>query len=371
VLRLALIAVGAVLLWLAIPTSAPGAANDFVEYWAASRLMLDGGNPYDLTQMLAIERNLGFAGKDALPMLNPPWTLPLVLPLALLPYPASQAIWLMLNFLLLLATVELCRRVYWRWEQRPLAWMLGFSFVPALTCLAIGQITILVLLGLVGFLYFESQQQYWLAGMSLVVAAIKPHVLWLLWPAVLLWALRRGRGSVLLAFGVTLAVLTAIAWFLNPGVFQHYWQGLQGYGVLVRSIPTIGGWLMFAMGTQQPWARFLPVIPGLAWFSWSWTTNKASWCWRDRVPVLVLVSLVTGLYGWYFDQVLLLPALFDAGGRVMRCSPLVRGVVVALYAIVNLTPAVLVLLTFKGFAYTWTAPAWLALYWGVAASKLR
>jgi Glycosyltransferase family 87 len=164
VLRLALIAVGVVLLWLAIPTSAPGTANDFVEYWAASRLMLDGSNPYDLTQMLAIERSLGFAGKDALPMLNPPWALPLVLPLALLPYPASQAVWLTLNFLLLLASVELCRRVYWRWELRPLAWMLGFTFVPALTCMAIGQITILVLLGLVGFLYFESQQQYWLAG---------------------------------------------------------------------------------------------------------------------------------------------------------------------------------------------------------------
>jgi hypothetical protein len=364
-LHLALLALGSVLLWLAMPRSTPG--NDFVEYWAASRLVLEGSNPYDLTQMLAMERRVGCARKDALPMLNPPWALPLILPLALLPYSVSQAAWLMLNFLLLLAAIELSWRVYWPWEMRPLPWILGFTFVPALTCIAMGQITIVVLLGLTGFLYFESKHLYGPAGMSLVVAAIKPHVLWLLWPAVLLWALRRGRGSILVAFGITLVVLTAIACLLNPSVFQHYWRALQGYGVLVRSIPTPGGWLMSAMGTQRHWARFLPIIPGLAWFSWSWATNKASWCWRDQVPILVLVSLVTSLYGWYFDQVLLLPALFEGGARVMRSSPFTRWVIVALYVMVNLTPAVLVLLNFKGFAYAWTAPAWLALYSGLVA----
>jgi hypothetical protein len=56
--------------------------------------------------------------------------------------------------------------------------------------------------------------------------------------------------------------------------------------------------------------------------------NKASWCWRDRILILVLLSVVTGLYGWHFDQILLLPAAISGGG-VMRRSPFARGIVVA------------------------------------------
>ena len=76
--------------------NAPG-TRDFVEYWAAGRQLVHHANPYDGDALLRSERSVGFPS-DLPPqiMANPPWALPLVLPLGLLSPMAAELLWLLL-----------------------------------------------------------------------------------------------------------------------------------------------------------------------------------------------------------------------------------------------------------------------------------
>ena len=77
----------ALLAWLLV-TRGPAlfSANDFVQYWSASRLNRGGGNPYDANQLLVLQRSVGWDEELALMMWNPPWAIPLVTPFGWLPY---------------------------------------------------------------------------------------------------------------------------------------------------------------------------------------------------------------------------------------------------------------------------------------------
>src|SRR5262245_54052354 len=49
--------------------------HDFVEYWAAGRLLADGENPYDPEKVKDLEKEAGRTEEPIL-MWNPPWALP-------------------------------------------------------------------------------------------------------------------------------------------------------------------------------------------------------------------------------------------------------------------------------------------------------
>jgi glycosyl transferase family 87 len=363
--RVALFAVAAALLAasLEMAASLAGTGTDFVEYWSASRLLLAGHNPYDPAQMDAVQRGLGFKRAEPLLMLNPPWALPFVLPLGAVNYAASQQLWLAFNLALLAASTWLCGRLYFADAAVPAWYALAFSFLPALTCLAIGQISSLALFGLAAFLHLQMRRRDWSAGASLLLAASKPHAVWLLWPALLWWAIRERRWRILGGFAVAMGCATALALRLDPGAFSHYSDVLHSYGVLRREVPTAAGWLIHIWSPQHRWLEAAPMVAGFFWLGWSWPRGGA-WRWLERLPGIVLVSLVTSIYGWYFDQVVLLPALFCAAAAMPRrsVSAAARRVIVIGYIAVDIAPAALMLLGFRVFAYAWTAPAWLGLY---------
>ena len=69
--------VGQVRKLLADPTIWP--PDDFIEYWAAARLTLDGQNPYDPHLLLPLQQAAGRNTDEAVMMWNPPWSLAVVL----------------------------------------------------------------------------------------------------------------------------------------------------------------------------------------------------------------------------------------------------------------------------------------------------
>src|SRR4051794_17668136 len=75
--------VGQVRRLLADPTIWP--PDDFIEYWAAAKLTLDGNNPYDPAQLLPLQVANGRQTDEAVMMWNPPWSLTVVLPLGFFP----------------------------------------------------------------------------------------------------------------------------------------------------------------------------------------------------------------------------------------------------------------------------------------------
>ncbi len=356
VVAAAVLLVGQVRALLADPTVWP--PDDFVEYWAAARLTLDGGNPYDPAQLLPLQLAAGRDTDEAIMMWNPPWALAAVLPLGLLPAREAQLLWLAAN---LLAAGWCGDRLWLRYDgdpaRRGVGWAAALAFIPTLFALQSGQIGPLLLLGAV--LFLEAERRGWpaLAGAATVLLAIKPHLAYLVWAAILCDAVAHRRIGMLLGGAAAGVLATAVALAFDPRVLHQYADAMGNRPPDQWVSPTLGTVLRLLFGEERFGLQFVPVVAGVAWFAWHWRRTGRTWDWADQLPLLLLVSFVTAPYGaWPFDLVLLLPAVVRllAGG-----AP--RAVLAGLFA-VNVACLVMNVARTGSFPFLWVAPALLALY---------
>lgn len=73
-----------------LPVCSSAPISDYVQYWSAARLILDGGNPHDWDELLEMQRQVEPRLATPVMLWNPPWTLSLVALPGLLPYSASR-----------------------------------------------------------------------------------------------------------------------------------------------------------------------------------------------------------------------------------------------------------------------------------------
>jgi hypothetical protein len=333
--------------------------HDFVEYWAAGRLNLHGENPYDPERIQQLEREAG-RSDDGILMWNPPWTLPLVMPLGLLDVRTAHLLWLAMQFIV----VAWCADALWRLyggaaARRGIAWLLAFTFLPTIFSLTAGQIAPLVLLGAVLFLIAIKQGRDFLAGAALVLLAIKPHLSYLFWIALLLWSIRQRRWALLA--GGLLAGLAAIAVALacNPDVLSQYWQTFTSRPPAQYRSPTLGTALRLLLGEGEFRLQFLALFPGLIWLVPYWLRHRAAWDWSERLPMLLLVSMLTAAYGaWPFDIMLLLVPVVQVAAR-LRWPARVAALA---YLAIDAVAAAQLACEVEYFAFLWMTPALLLAY---------
>jgi len=348
--------VGQVRQLLADPTIWP--PDDFVEYWAAARLTLAGDNPYDGEKLLPLQQAAGRDTDKPIMMWNPPWALAVVLPLGLVPAREAQLLWLLVNF----AAITFCGDRLWLMiggsrTQRWIGWATALVCLPTLFALQSGQIGPLLLLGAVLFLECERRGWPMTAGAATVLLAVKPHLAYLVWVAILGNALIRRRAGVILGGILAGMAATAIPLACNGQVVHQYIDAMVNRTPEEWLSPTWGSVLRLAFGEDRFNLQFVPMLFGLAWFAIHWQRQSRTWNWTEQLPLLLLISFATAPYGaWPFDMVLLLPA------AVKLLSLRRTGVVVALVAI-NVACLVMNLCQTGSFAFIWVAPALLALYW--------
>jgi len=349
-----------VLTLLLIPSAKASSPNDFAFYWTAARLTLDGANPYSPADTEALQQRLSFQGKGRLVMLNPPWTLPLIAPFGLLPYSTASSLWFLLQLSLLLISIQWLWQLYGRVMSPWIGWLVSVTFLPLAVVLAIGQIGPLMLFGIAGFLRFETRRHDYLAGALLFLAAVKPHLIYLLWIALFLDAVRHRRWKPFASFAGVLTCASLVAIFLDYRVFQQYLELVAGGGLVSAEMPTLGGLMRHISGLAL--LQFLPIAVAAGWFAIYWIRQRAGWNWQEQLPELLLASVVSTSYSWFFDQVVLLPSLICATGLALRLRPARLAAAVAGYALVNCVVLLLILTHRTTFWYSWTAFAWLALY---------
>ncbi len=329
-------------------------ADDFVEYWAAGRLNVNGGNPYDPEQLLPLQIAVGRTQGVPVMMWNPPWLLTFFMPLSLLNFQISRSIWYFVQFGILLW----CGDTLWKLfngenKTRWISWLIVFTFIPTIYDIVFGQTGTLLLLGTAGFLAFIRKHDY-LAGLCLSLITIKPHVLLIFSLVVFIWIIKQRRWSVL--FGAISGVLAAsiITWLINPQVFSQYITALLTYPPANWQVSTLGGFLRQQLGFEMIWIQFLPIIFGILWMIYYWSQNHQNWNWLEQAPLLILVSLVCMPYGWPSDQTASLVALIQLG-MIILIAPYsyFRYFLASVYIVLDIY-----LWTFQGNVYSiW----WLAL----------
>ena len=338
--------------------------DDFVEYWAAGRLNLSGANPYDPQWLFALQVEVWPDRKEPLMMWNPPWALALVMPFGFLDYTSARLLWLAGSLILVFLSIN------WIWEmyggtdrKRWLGWSFGLAFMPTLLVLRTGQISLLLLAGLLGFLLAVRSERYLLAGVAVSLLMVKPHLLLIFWLALAVWVLRQRRYQVLFGCAIPLTFGSLLALAFNPVVFQHYAASASTQPPTIWVTATIGALLRLLLGPAQIWYQFIPLALGAIWFIWYWLINHQGWSWGGQMPAIVLVSLLSSPFGWSFDQVVLLLVIIPITVWVTAQNDRKHTRVFALaYFLIQAMALVINLLDLNHIWFVWVPPAFAVMY---------
>jgi Glycosyltransferase family 87 len=243
----------------------------------------------------------------------PLWTVVVLLPFAVWPSRVAIFLWYISNILMLAAGLAIFIRLF-EWEISAFLFVLvvclSTFFLPTLTGIWLGQLSIFSFLILVlAVQLFRQQHLTWL-GIILGLSFIKPQVMLLLSGLLLLWALWKRHWNTLLGFGSVILVLTLISlpFISSPGQILG---GGVGYhlATYIGSTSTLWG-LLLTLGI--PW--FVPLVISLAlilWLGWIWLPTLRV----KPVPfqhmlflfsAAILVNLITIPYSWMHNLVLLL-----------------------------------------------------------------
>jgi hypothetical protein len=288
--------------------------NDFLFYWTGAKLFLSHADPYSMSAMTALERSLGWH-HEPVALLYPPWVLPLVAGLGIFPFHSIHVAWRLVCLVLEAASVV----TLWRYFGGSLrsAWIalaVLATYLPAGSAEQMGQITPLILAGLTLFLVLLRRNAWCLAGMMMVLLGLKPHLLYLVIAAVVLWAIQERRWTLLAgaagAFGASAAAAIAV----NPHALGYFQSAHPALDISCG----VGGVLRELFGIQHAWLQFVPTIAGAVWLAAHWQRNRRAWRWDEQMPMVLLVSLCTAPYSWAHDFVLALPAILALAVRLYR-----------------------------------------------------
>jgi Glycosyltransferase family 87 len=349
------------------------AVRDSVAYWAAARLLIHHEDPYNQTAVLQLERQQGYQQNRPLVLRTPPWSLFAVLPMAF-PTPLwAWALWVAILLFCLAIGLRLCRKLYGENIPQNAFTAVAYTFAPVLACLVSGQMGLVLMLGVILFLWWEAERPF-LAGAALILPFAKPHLLSLFWLTLVLWVVLRRKSRVAFGFATAFAVATLLALVLDPQIFTHYREMLQQAAIGKEFIPALSGVVRLLFFRRFFWVQFIPMVTGTAWSLWYLQRNWSVWDWRQHGPALLVVAVLTTPYEWLSDETVLLPAILQALAFVYAVRNSLKAsnkIVLIIFAVLD--ALLLLILRFKiPFStgiYFWSSLVWFS--WYFYAQRLR
>jgi hypothetical protein len=294
-------------------------------------------------------------------MRNPPWALFLAVPLAFGNPVNGLLLWTIAAVACIVGFIRLTNVPS---EDRVFA----FLFAPALCAFCTGQSSPFLLLGFSLFLRYYQRRPF-LAGVSLLLMAIKPHLFLVFWMVLLVDCIYRRRFLVFLGGLSALAAGTAFAMCLDAHIWQHYFAMLRAATLDTEFFPTMSMLFRLFVHSSATWLLFVPSALALLWGIWYYTHNRSVWDWRVHGMLLMLVTVLVSPYGWFSDEIVLLPSLAFAVTFPNKRKHSLR-VLVAINSV-----ALLVLLaahaTLTSGGYVWTPLAWLTWFLYATAGMVK
>jgi hypothetical protein len=313
---------------------------DFRGYYAAARVLLAGGNPYDYDLVAKVLLDVtGEMGNN--PYYYPPWFAWLFIPLAYLPFQMARAVWMIFNVILWnLGLWQLSKIVDWPergWRRYALFTLATFSI--AWITWRYEQAGILVFVMLIALIVSIHRQNWVWSGVWLALLLVKPNVTLILVAGLCLWLIRKGHWHSVLVMVLTLLVLLSVSTLITPDWYQPFFD--EGFGrgltvaldgpdrvVAIRINTTFLDWLR----TLDVDAQLRPPIYGIAIcvgaFVFLWTVYRSESL-LELISLLLLVSYALTPYALQYDYPPLVIVLFWALS-LCRSSPRALAVGLAL-----------------------------------------
>ena len=315
-----LIAVIGGLVWVNIQFAKnnPG-GNDFLVHYVGTRsLLIDGLSPY--SDEVAIRIQTAAYGHPAqgieheLRVAYPLYSIILFAPFSLInDYQISRAVWMTVLELALVAMTFISLELF---DWKPPLWLQGslllFSIIwyHAVRGVVNGNAVILIALALTTILLLIKNGNEKVGGILLAATTIKPHLVVLVIPVILIWSMYHKRWQLILWFSGTLVGLVVIGLVLIPDwITQNLWEVLRypGYNPAGTLAAVLGEW-MPGIGTQLKWG--VGIIFGLLLLYEVWTARKGGF--HHQVWAVLLTLTITQWIGIQTDPgnfILLFPVL--------------------------------------------------------------
>lgn len=326
--------------------------KDYISYWSAGKLLVHHADPYSPSHVFELEKTQGYTEAKPIIMRNPPWALFLVAPLGLGGSVAGLLVWTIAAAGCILAFIRLLKinshdRVF------------AFLFAPALAALCSGQSSPFLLLGFSLFLHFHRSRPFW-AGTSLLLMAIKPHLFLVFFALLLIDCIYRRRFRILVGGASALALGTAFAMYFDAHVWQDYFAMLRAATLNNEFFPTTSMLFRLLIDAKAGWLLFVPSMLAVVWGLWYYTRNRHAWDWEVHGMLLMFVTVLVSPYGWFSDEIVLLPSLafaFASTGQRRYSTEILAAINgIALLVVLVVHPSL------SSCAYLWTPVAWLAWF---------
>lgn len=301
-------------------TSQIPSGNDFYPRWRGTRaLIVEGKDPYSdevtLEIQMAMYGRLARDDEDQVAFAYPLYVSLLVLPFSLFSYPQAQALWLSTLILSVLATViVILRTLEWKLSLAGLTmlslWFL--FFYPTARSIILGQFSIIVLALLALALWAMERGHPFLAGCSLALATVKPQMVFLVIPFLLLAGLRWRRYKMLAGFLAVMAILLILSSLVLPSWLASFVTGLsryQAYTSIYREGRSPLGALIGYVSPPQlfPWATLLASLALVGYLVYVWIQMFRGHVDACRALfITIIVSLLVPVQTGTTNQVLLL-----------------------------------------------------------------
>lgn len=279
--------------------------NDFVGYWSATYLFHNGQNPYDPSLMEITQKTKLQTSQNVTIMAwNPPTLFVLLLPLAWLSFLQAKFLWLSINLVIIISVSLMLANIYDAPKNiRFKIFLVLFTllFPPVVSGLYMGQVTFLVLLGLVASMWLMKREQWFGAGMVLLLTSIKPHLVVLPLIYILFVMLQQRKIVGWIGLFVSSLICIVILFLFRPPLIDDL-TGLLAIAPVNWATPTIGGLLSSLRITE--YGRYLIIL--LLPLPILLAANRKRISMEVSVAILALVTIPATFFGWNYDQAMLL-----------------------------------------------------------------
>jgi hypothetical protein len=290
--------------------------GDFRPYWSSSYLLAHGQDFADFSKIYNLERTLtGWIENYTMVAWFSPIGNLVLLPFTFFSFTNASYFWLLINIVIMFLSTILIWQTIGKPIWIPLLATFGFSMT--LVSIYVGQVNTVNFFGLALFVYFMGSKRQFAAGISLVLTTIKPQLVILTLPLLLLDIIRSKQWRTLAGFsGALLGCIFTLFVFYFPWP-SSFWKVVTSGMETVRATPSVNGILVVA--GEQVWGKWVWLIV-LALAIVIWWKYRPKFDQRTMIDASILVGLIVSPIGWSYDQVMLLFPILSVFGWMVTGS---------------------------------------------------
>jgi hypothetical protein len=319
--------------WHFFTTRIPG-GNDFVAFVAAwESFIFEGHSPYSEEAALRAQDIIygrpAMEGEDEARMIYPFFSILIHGPFVFIDYPLARALYMtILEASIIIGVVLTLDLVGWHPPTWMLAIVIAWSllFYPQGRAVLLGQFAPIGFLSLAGTLWLLRKKKDLAAGALLVLSTVKPTLVFLIVPFLLLWAGTQRRWRFVASFAVVLGILVGGSLLASPRWIGEWFMRVIGYaGYTVGQSPV---WLLAHeylpwMGSVGEYILVAFLLGGVIWIWWrDLRAGGKGFLWSLSITLVVSNLIVprsaTTNYALMLVPMIWLMAACDRMGRRWR-----------------------------------------------------